>query len=145
MDLFSWGFLGLFCGSFLSATLLPLPSEGLLLGFFELEYPIWICVTIATLGNTLGAVTNYLIGRYACSQKALNRFKLNDQKINRWQVKSQKWGHYLGLLAWVPFVGDPMVVALGFLKVKFLPLLCMMFVGKLIRYVILALLFFAII
>ena len=139
------GYFGLFGGSFAAATILPLASEVILLGFFNLGYPIWLCVAVATVGNTLGGVTNYLLGRFASSEKVLHRFKLNSDRLNKWETRTQKWGHFLGLLAWIPFVGDPMIVALGFFKAKFWPLLAMMFIGKLIRYVIIGLLFMAII
>ena len=141
MELISWGYFGLFGGAFLSATLIPFPSEGLLIGFFELKYPIWTCVIIATIGNTLGGLTNYLIGRFGSSETMLKRFKLDENRLSKWNIRSDKWGHWLGLLAWVPIIGDPMLVALGFFKSRFWPLFFTVLIGKLLRYMVLAWIF----
>jgi membrane protein YqaA with SNARE-associated domain len=138
MDLFSLGYFGLFGGAFLSATIIPFPSEGLLIGFFELNYEIWISVTVATVGNTLGGAANYYLGRFGNSKKMLKRFKLD-----KWSKRSMKDGHWLGLLAWLPILGDPMLVALGFLKSRFWPLLLTVFIGKLGRYLILVWIYFS--
>ena len=145
MDLIIFEYLALFAGSFVAATLIPFPSEGLLIGYFEMNYSIWLCVAVATIGNTLGGLTNYFIGRFGSSEKVLKRFKLNDNRLEGWYAHSSKWGHYLGLLAWIPIVGDPMIVALGFFKVKFWPLAVFILVGKLLRYVVIALVYLAIV
>lgn len=137
MDIFSIGYLGLFFGSFLSATLVPFPSEGLLIGFLNLDYSIWLSVSIAAVGNTLGGITNYYLGRFGSSQKVFKRFKINEKKLEKWNARSIKYGHWLGFLAWIPIIGDPMLVALGFFKSKFWPLLVTVFIGKLSRYLIL--------
>ncbi len=108
MDVISWGLIGLFSGSFISATLIPFPSEGLLVAFFEIGYPMTLCIVIATIGNTLGGLTNYAIGRFGSSKTISKRFKLNDSKLGRWEHRFSRYGHFLGLLAWLPIVGDPM-------------------------------------
>lgn len=141
MELFSWGLIGLFGGSFVSATLIPFPSEGILIGYFELGYSVWACVAIATVGNTMGGLTNYAIGRFGSSELIVKRFKLNEKRLNAWEKRFSKYGHFIGLLAWLPLVGDPMIVALGLIKVRFWPLAAMIFVGKLVRYIVLALIY----
>lgn len=145
MDVINWGYFGLFSGSFVSATLVPFPSEGLLVAFFGLNYPVWICVIVASIGNTLGGLTNYFLGKFAGSQKMIEWLSLNEKKIANWKRKFSKYGYLMGLIAWVPIVGDPMLLALGFLKVKFWPLLFTVFVGKALRYAVIALVYLAII
>lgn len=137
MYFITWGVLGLFCGTFLSATLLPLPSEALVIGFYELNESFWLILTVATLGNFLGGLTNYWIGYKSNSEKLKKRFKLNEAKLAKWKARLDKWGIYLGLISWMPFIGDPMVAVLGFFKVKFMPLAAMMLVGKFGRYFVL--------
>ena len=57
-------FIGLFLSAFLAATLIPAQSE-LGLGYLVIntDYSIVLLVTIASLGNTTGAVINWFIGR----------------------------------------------------------------------------------
>ncbi|MFT4601229.1 MAG: membrane protein YqaA with SNARE-associated domain [Arenicella sp.] len=138
MDIFSWGLIGLFGGSFVSATLIPFPSEGLLITFFEMGYPVWLCLSIATTGNTLGGLTNYAVGRFGSSDLIKRKFKLDEERLNAWNKRFSKYGHFIGLLAWLPIIGDPLVVALGFFKVKFWPLAFMVLIGKFARYFVIA-------
>ena len=137
----SLGLIGLFCSSFLSATLIPFPSEGILIGFFLAGSPIIPALIIATIGNFLGGLTNYYLGRLGGSEILHRKFKLNEIKLEKWEKRLSKWGIYLGLFAWLPFVGDPMIVALGFFKVKVVPLSIMMFIGKFLRYLVITLIY----
>lgn len=137
MSFVGWGILGLFCGTFLSATLLPLPSEALVIGTYELTPSFWLILSVATLGNFLGGLTNYWIGYKASTATLKKRFKLNETKIALWKTRLDKWGVYLGLISWTPFIGDPMVAVLGFFKVRFVPLAACMLVGKFLRYFVL--------
>jgi membrane protein YqaA with SNARE-associated domain len=141
MDLFTWGYLGLFGGSFASATLIPFPSEGLLVGYFELSYSVWICVVVATIGNTLGGMTNYYLGRLGSSEMLIKRFKLNQDMLFRHEQKFKSWGPLVGLLAWLPIVGDPLLVALGFYKVPPAKLAIFVLLGKFGRYAVIAVIY----
>ena len=145
MELLDLGYLGLFLGAFLSATIIPFPSEGLLIGFYALGYDSITCITIATIGNVLGSVTNYCLGYWGSSDSLVTKFKINREKLTKWENHFSRWGMYLGLLAWLPIIGDPMIVALGFLRVPFKGLLLMIFIGKLIRYIILTLAYLSLI
>ena len=118
----------LFGSSFLAATLLPGGSEAVLFGVLML-YPeqFWPALGVATLGNTLGGMSSYLIGR------------LVPQKMDlRGLPALQRYGSPALLLAWVPFVGDPLCVAAGWLR--FDPWLSALFmaVGKFARYLAVA-------
>ena len=134
MDLIELGYLGLFIGTFLSATILPFPSDVIVIGAYEAGLPIPSVLVIATIGNLLGGLTNYYIGYIGHSEKLIKKFKLSQKKLDIWEMRFSKWGVYLGLVSWLPLIGEPMVAALGFFRVKLLPLAFMMMVGKLIRY-----------
>lgn len=143
-DWIEYGYLGLFFGSFLAATLIPFPSEALLVTGLSLGMHPLIAITVATLGNTLGGLTNYGIGYFANNDLLLTRFGVNPERIHRWEQRSKRWGYWLGLIAWVPIIGDPMLVILGFLKSRFWPLCLTVFVGKLVRYVLIALFYYSV-
>jgi len=141
MGLLSLGLFGLFCGTFLSATILPFPSDVIVIGIYEAGYPIIPSLIIATFGNLLGGLTNYYIGYKGHSEKLIKKFKLNQEKLDIWEVRLSKWGIYLGLISFLPLIGEPMVAALGFFRVKFLPLAFMMLIGKFLRYLALTLVY----
>ena len=142
MDYISLGYFGIFLAAFIASTLLPAPSELIIILAFEANFNVYSVIAVATLGNVLGSLTNYYIGYFSNSQKLITKFKLNDSKIKYWTTKSEKYGYWLGLLAWIPFIGDPLMAIVGFLKVKIAPLAVTITIGKLVRYIIVALIYF---
>lgn len=135
MELFSIGFLSLFSASFLSATILPMSSEGILLLMLCENYDPLSCLTIATIGNSLGGFTNYFLGMFG-NALWLKRFGIKEDKLMTFQKRIQKSGYLAAFFSWVPFVGDPMTVALGFFKVPFIPVLFFIVLGKFLRYLV---------
>ncbi|MEY3237881.1 MAG: hypothetical protein RI883_1982 [Bacteroidota bacterium] len=133
MALFSIGFIGLFSASFLSATILPMSSEGILLLMLSQQYDPISCLMIATIGNSLGGFTNYALGMFGNSLW-FKRFGIKEQKLMSFQKRIQKRGYLVAFFSWVPFIGDPMTVALGFFKVPFIPVLFFIVLGKFLRY-----------
>jgi len=134
MNFIAWGLIGLFGGSFIAGSLIPMPSEGLAIGAYELNYDFWTVLIVATLGNFLGGLTNYWIGYKSNSEGLKKHFKLSEEKIAKWERHFSKGGVWLGLLSWIPFLGDPMVAVLGFFKVPLRALSVLMLIGKFGRY-----------
>ena len=77
MELIELGYLGLFIGTFLSATILPFPSDVIVIAAYELEYSVAPVLAVATLGNLFGELTNYYIGYIGNSERLIKKFKLN--------------------------------------------------------------------
>lgn len=118
----------LFTSSFLAATLLPGGSEAVLFGVLKLHpQQFWSALAVATLGNTLGGMSSYLIGRIIPQTKPLKGL-----------ATLQKYGSATLLLAWMPIIGDPLCVAAGWLRLN--PWLSALFIaiGKFARYWIIA-------
>jgi membrane protein YqaA with SNARE-associated domain len=133
METLEYGYIGLFVVCFLAATILPFSSEGVLLLFVSLGYDVFLSLTIASIGNTLGGITNYgigLIGNPASIQKL---FKTPD-RFERFSKRIKKYGASIALLSWLPFIGDPLTIALGFFRVPFIPVLILMAISKTLRY-----------
>lgn len=141
MWLLGFGYFGLFTGAFLASTLLPLPSEGILIGAFQLDLNVILCLAIATIGNFLGGLTNYYIGYKCNNARLLKKLKFNQNKLERIEQKLNKWGYWMGFIAWMPFIGDPLVLVLGFYKTPFIPLAITMFIGKFLRYLLITLIY----
>ena len=121
--------LGLFAASFAAATLFPLPSEAALFAYLQ-HYPdrAALAVAVATIGNTAGGMTSYLIGRFIPSRK------LDSKAIQ--QVR--RYGAPVTLLAWLPIVGDALSVAAGWLRIHWAAVLGFMATGRLLRYIAVA-------
>ena len=118
----------LFAASFLAATLLPGGSEAALYSVLKLHPDqYWPALGVATLGNTLGGMSSYLIGRIIPQKKDVPGLQA-----------VQKYGSPALLLSWVPFIGDPLCVAAGWLRLN--PWLAALFMaaGKGARYIVVA-------
>ncbi|MCG3730822.1 YqaA family protein [Vibrio cincinnatiensis] len=127
----------LFSVSFLSATLLPGGSEAALIATFAIQTfsPITI-IAIATLGNTLGGMTNYWLGRLLPNRTQQEK---QGHKALQWL---HKHGYWALLLSWLPLIGDPLCLAAGWLRMKSLPVLSMIMLGKAFRYATLGAFFY---
>ena len=124
--------LGLFAASFAAATLFPLPSEAALFAYLQLHPDnAALGVTIATLGNTAGGMTSYLIGRLIPER---TQSRLSPKAIG----SVRRYGAPVTLLAWLPIVGDALCVAAGWLRVNWIAALGFMAAGRLARYVVVA-------
>jgi len=138
MDLISLGYLGLFLAAFLSATIIPFTSEGILLLLLSQNYDPWLCLTLATIGNSLGGLTNYVIGLFG-NPLWLKRFGVSEKKLFSFETRVQKYGYWLAFFSWVPFIGDPLTIALGFFRVRFCRVCFLLVFGKFLRYLVLIL------
>ena len=117
---------GLFASSFVSATLLPGGSE-LALWTVVRTWPDHghVALAVATLGNTLGGMTSYAVGRFVPRRELPRSLTW----LNRWGV--------LALLgSWLPVVGDALCVGAGWLRLNPWSSLGLMAVGKLARYLV---------
>ena len=134
----------MFASAFLSATVLPGNSEiifivlaipKLTLGTW-LSTDIFLLIFMATLGNGLGSLTTYGIGRWLPQFRPKNHRTL-------WVMKQlQRYGSLTLLLSWLPIVGDLFCALAGWLRLNFIASCFFIFLGKLVRYV--ALLFLSV-
>ena len=128
------GYLGLFVGSFLAATIVPFSADVLLIGMLVAGGSPWLVIGVATAGNFLGGLTSYGIGRIG-KWEWIEKLGVKPETLEKQKAKVDRWGAWLALLSWVPFVGDIFAVALGFYRSKFVPSAIFMLIGKAGRFV----------
>lgn len=133
MNYIELGYFGLFLVSFLAATILPLTSEGVLLLFLASGFHPTTCLLVASSGNILGGLTNYFIGLQGNPEKLQRHFQ-NPARFRKIFSGIRKYGYWLGLLSWTPVIGDPLTIAMGYFRVRFIPFLFLMSFGKILRY-----------
>lgn len=132
----SLGLLGLFLGTFLAATIVPFSSDALYVAILLATKQPIKCLIIGTLGNWLGGITTYCIGRIGRWEWMEKWFKVKRETLERQKAKVDRYGVWLALISWVPIVGDVFVVALGFYKAKPGWTIFLMLVGKFLRFFI---------
>ena len=125
----------LFGSAFLAATILPFYSEVVLFTLLQKGGDPVALVITATLGNTLGAVVNWLLGRYLLHFQDRRWFYFSNKQIAAAQRWFQRYGFWSLLLAWLPVGGDALTLIAGIMKVRLWLFLLLVGTGKGLRYV----------
>ena len=137
------GYLGLFISCFLAATFIIPFSPELILGILIAKgFNLQLTVIIATLGNWMGGMTSYYIGRIGDWKKIEKYFKIKKEKVFVFKLKIDKWGSVLAFFTWFPLGGDILALSLGFFKVDPYKISLWMLLGKFFRFVISAIVFY---
>jgi len=133
------GYLGLLFAAFGAATLLPLQSEAVLVGLLlSGNYNLWLLLGIATLGNVLGSVVNWWLGRWVEHFKQRRWFPVNDKQLEKARNHYERWGHWTLLVSWVPIIGDPLTLVAGVMREPLWRFLLLVTLAKSVRYGVLA-------
>ena len=136
-DLAAYG--GLFASAFVAATILPMQSEAVLVGLVVAEaQPVWALVAIASLGNVLGSVVNWTLGRQVDRFRGRRWFPASDAALDRAKGWYGRYGRWSLLLSWAPVIGDPLTLVAGVLREPLWSFLVLVTLAKIGRYVALA-------
>ena len=131
------GYLGLFLAAFGAATLLPMQSEAVLAGLLLSErYTVWALVAVASLGNVLGSLVNWLLGRYVEHFRQKRWFPVNERQLAKAQHSYHRYGRWTLLLSWVPIIGDPLTLVAGVMREPLWSFLLIVTLAKTARYLI---------
>lgn len=126
----------LFLSAFLAATLLPFYSEVVLVSLLLEGKNVWGLWAAATLGNTLGAWVNWVMGRYLLHFEHRSWFPFKPDSLHRAQGWFQRYGSWTLLFAWLPVGGDALTFIAGVMKVRWWVLLLLCGIGKGARYAV---------
>ena len=128
-------YLTLFLTAFGAATILP--------GFSEVAFTALLLQTpadwptllvIATAGNTLGGIANWILGRFLLHWQDRKWFPVSKKRLDQASALFARFGYPLLLLSWLPIIGDPITLAAGVLRARFLPFALLVLAGKTARY-----------
>lgn len=114
-------YLVLFLSALGAATLLPLQSEAVLMGLVLLkQQPVLALFLVATLGNVLGSLFNWYLGRrlqhWQTSHGLPRWFPVSQARLDQASSHYQHWGHASLLLSWLPIIGDPLTLVAGLMR-----------------------------
>lgn len=138
-----WGYLGLFVGSFLASTVIPMSADVLLVGVLTLGADVWVCLAVATAGNWLGGLTSYWIGWLGRWDWLERWFRVRREQLERQRERVGRFGPWLALFTWLPLVGDLFAIALGFYRISPRLSAFYMLVGRFARFLVWVLLYVA--
>ncbi|RMH96257.1 MAG: DedA family protein [Calditrichaeota bacterium] len=133
-----YGYVGMFLSAFLAATVLPVSSEAVLILTVSQGLDVFGIVAVATLGNVLGAMLNYAIGRKGNHWVLRRVLRISEASLAKAEARFQRYGAPAMLLAWMPVIGDPLTVVAGIFRLHFGVFVVLVTIGKFFRYLLLA-------
>ncbi|ANH98135.1 hypothetical protein A8L59_12195 [Pseudomonas koreensis] len=135
------GYVGLFAAALGAATLLPLQSEALLVGLIVSDrYWLWGLLAVATLGNVLGSLVNWWLGRGIERFQDRRWFPVSAKHMDTARKHYERYGHWSLLLSWMPVIGDPLTLIAGVMREPLGRFVLIVTVAKAARYAVVALL-----
>lgn len=137
--LFESAYITLFISGVTSATLLPGSSEIVLVAMLSqgVGDPI-LLVMIATVGNVLGSLINWICGRYLITFMGRWWFPVSQQSYDKGKLWFERYGLWSLLLAWLPIIGDPLTLLAGTMAVRLRIFIVLVTIGKFARYAFIA-------
>ena len=137
------GYLGLFISCFLAATFIIPFSPEVILGILIVKgFNLQLTILIATIGNWMGGMTSYYIGRIGDWKKIEKYFKIKKEKVLAFKLRIDKWGSVLAFFTWFPLGGDFFRLILSFLKVCCNKVYIWYLISKFFRFVVSAIIIY---
>ena len=119
------------------ATIIPFGSEAYFITLLSLDkYNHFILFVVASVGNVLGSLFNWICGFYINFFIKKSWFPINNKIIDRGNKLFTKYGKWSLLISWFPLIGDPITFAAGALRYPIIPFLVLVSIGKVGRYLI---------
>lgn len=128
------GYLGMFLSALLAATILPLSSEIVLSALYSSGFNGLLLLAVASLGNVLGSVVNYVLGFKFGKDIATHKLKVSEAAFNRASHTFTQWGKWSLFLCWVPIIGDPITLVAGVLRSPLWFFIFAVTISKTVRY-----------
>jgi membrane protein YqaA with SNARE-associated domain len=132
-------YFSLFIAALVAATIFPAQSEAVLVGLIATgEYSVWLLVVVASVGNVLGSIVNWLLGRGVERFRDRRWFPLRPKALEKAQAWYRHYGKWSLLASWLPIVGDPLTLVAGVMKEPLPVFILLVTIAKTARYAILA-------
>ena len=129
-----YGYLGMGILAFLAGTVVPITSEVLLVFFLGIGLNAVGLTLAATIGNTLGGITCFMIGYLTTKEKVQKFFKIPDRRMKRADMLIRKYGYWTAAFSFLPVLGEVFLLSLGIMRVNRFKVISLMALGKLFRY-----------
>ena len=132
-------YLGLFLSALAAASLLPLQSEALLVALLLAgQQPVVWLIAVASLGNVLGSLLNWWLGRSLERFRHARWFPVSERRLLQAQRGYARYGRWSLLLSWMPVIGDPLTLVAGVMRERLWVFLALVSLAKTARYAVLA-------
>ncbi len=135
--LISYGYWGMLVAAFLAGSFFPFSSEAVMVALMAAGLDNWKLIVYGTIGNVLGSVFNYVVGRMGRLDWVERYLHVKPAQLNKAQQFMRGRGAWMGFFAFLPILGSAITIVLGFMRANPTISLISITIGKLLRYVVL--------
>ena len=135
--LIDYGYWGMLLAAFLAGSFFPFSSEAVMIALLAAGLQPWPLVAYGTVGNVLGSVVNYGIGRMGRTEWIERYLHVSEERMEQAQRFMRGGGAWMGFFAFLPVLGSAITIALGLMRANPIITFISITIGKLLRYVIL--------
>lgn len=135
--LLTYGYGGMFAAAFLAGSFFPFSSEAVMTGLRLAGLDVWMLVLCASVGNLLGGMFNYGVGRMGKEDWIYGMLRVRSERLEQSERFVHRYGAWMGLLSWLPILGSVITIAMGLLRVDVWKSALTILIGKVARYVVL--------
>lgn len=133
----SYGYWGMFIAAFLAGSFFPFSSEAVMLALLATGLQPWPLVVYGTIGNVLGSVVNYGVGRLGRLDWIEKHLHVSERSLRRTERFMAGHGALMGFFSFLPVLGSAITIVLGLMRANIPLSFLSITVGKFLRYVLL--------
>ena len=133
----SYGYWGMLIAAFLAGSFFPFSSEAVMVGLMTAGLDPWLLMIYGTVGNVLGSVVNYFIGRLGRVEWFEMYLHVSPESMERAKRFMGGRGAWMGFFAFIPLLGSAITILLGLMRANPVITFVSITLGKIFRYVVL--------
>ena len=133
----SSGYWGMLLAAFLAGSFFPFSSEAVMVGLMAAGLDPWLLMVYGTVGNVMGSVVNYCIGRMGKTEWFEKYLHVSPESMARAERFMKGRGAWMGFFAFVPLLGSAITILLGLMRANPVITFIAITLGKIFRYIIL--------
>lgn len=132
-----YGYWGMLVAAFMAGSFFPFSSEAVMVAFQAAGLDPWLLIIYGTIGNVLGAMFNYCIGRLGRLDWVERYLHIKKESLDKARRFMADRGAWMGFFAFLPVIGSAITILLGFMRANIAVSLFSITLGKFLRYVLL--------
>ena len=132
-----YGYWGMLVAAFMAGSFFPFSSEAVMVAFLAAGLDPWMLIFYGTIGNVLGSIFNYYVGRMGRLDWVERYLHIKKDSLDKAQRFMAGRGALMGFFAFLPVIGSAITILLGFMRANIAVSLFSITLGKFLRYVLL--------
>ena len=132
-----YGYVGMLLAAFLAGSFFPFSSEAVMVALMATGLDPWQLMVYGTVGNVLGSVFNYSVGRLGKLEWIEKYLHVKKQDLDRAERFMAGRGAWMGFFAFLPVLGSAITILLGLMRANVAITFVSITLGKIFRYLLL--------